>query len=68
MVESGSFQGTESFKDTGLLLKAGVILNKTHRVSLSHFSKDETDATTILGSYDYLIPMNEQFRLYAGHI
>ena len=66
--ESGSFSGTESFKDTGLLLKAGVILDKTHRVSLSHrkFSKDETDATTILGSYDYLIPMNEQFRLYAG--
>lgn len=66
--ESGSFSGTESFKDTGLLLKAGVILDKTHRVSLSHrkFSKDETDATTILGSYDYLITMNEQFRLYAG--
>ena len=66
--ESGSFSGTESFKDTGLLLKAGVILDKTHRVSLSYrkFSKDETDATTILGSYDYLIPMNEQFRLYAG--
>ena len=46
----------------------GVILDKAHRISLSHtkLSKDGTDATTILGNYDYLIPMNEEFRLYAG--
>ncbi len=61
-------RGEDSFRDTGLLLKAGVILDKTHRISLSHtkFSKDDVDVTTILGNYDYLIPMNEEFRLYAG--
>ena len=61
-------RGEDSFRDTGLLLKAGVILDKTHRISISHtkFSKDDVDVTTILGNYDYLIPMNEEFRLYAG--
>ena len=54
--------------DTGLKLKAGVILDKTHRISLSHakFSGSDVDFTLILGNYDYLIPMNEEFRLYAG--
>ena len=66
--QTGGFSGTESFKDTGLLLKTGVILDKTHRISLSHtkLSKDGIDSTTILGSYDYLIPLNNEFRLYAG--
>ncbi|MBP7742047.1 MAG: outer membrane beta-barrel protein [Aliarcobacter sp.] len=56
------------FKDTALLLKTGIILDKTHRISLSHtkFSKDGTDARNIIGSYDYLIPLKEEFRLYAG--
>lgn len=60
--------GESSIKDTALLLKGGVILDKTHRISLSHakFSKDIVDVTNIMGNYDYLIPMNEQFRLYAG--
>lgn len=60
--------GSPSMKDTALKLKAGVILDKTHRISISHVkhSDDGLDATSILGNYDYLIPMNEQFRLYAG--
>ena len=32
---SGVISLTDSVKDTGLLLKAGVILNKTHRISIS---------------------------------
>ena len=62
------FNEKDDFTDTGLILKMGVILDKAHRISLSHtkLSKDGTDATTILGNYDYLIPMNEEFRLYAG--
>ena len=62
------FNEKDDFKDTSLKLKVGVILDKAHRISLSHtkLSKDDTDATTILGNYDYLIPMNEEFRLYAG--
>ncbi len=62
------FSEKEDFKDTGLLLKTGIILDKTHRISLSHakFSKDDVDSTNILGNYDYLIPLNNEFRLYAG--
>lgn len=62
------FNENDDFKDTAFKLKTGIILDKTHRISLSYakFSKDDTDASTILGNYDYLIPMNEQFRLYAG--
>lgn len=65
---SDGFNNESNLKDTSLLLKAGIILDKTHRISLSHtkLSKDNSDITTILGSYDYLIPMNEQFSLYAG--
>jgi len=57
-----------NLKDTGLNLKAGVILDKNHRLSLSHakFSKDFIDLTLISGAYDYLIPINNDFKLYAG--
>ena len=62
----------ETFKedesDTALKLKVGVIVDKTHRISLSHskFGGTDTDVTVILGNYDYLIPINNDFRLYAG--
>lgn len=67
-VQTISFNDSYDFKDTALTLKAGIILDKEHRISISHtkFSKDDTDARNIIGSYDYLIPMNEEFRLYAG--
>jgi opacity protein-like surface antigen len=54
--------------DTALKLKAGVILDKTHRISLSHtkYGKSDVDFTLILANYDYLIPINNEFRLYAG--
>lgn len=62
--------GAETFnlKDTGLNLKVGVILDKNHRLSLSHskFSKDFIDLTLISGAYDYLIPINNDFKLYVG--
>jgi len=67
--QTGGFSGTESFKDTGLLLKTGVILDKTHRISLSHINygiDDGGDFRIILGNYDYLIPVNENFRFLAG--
>ena len=54
---------------TDLKLKAGVILNKTHRISLSHVNygiEDGGDFRIILGNYDYLIPLNEDFRFFAG--
>jgi opacity protein-like surface antigen len=60
--------GKASMTDEGLKLKAGVILDKTHRISVSHvkYSKAGVDVRTILGNYDYLIPMSEEFRLFAG--
>ena len=63
-----SDSSSDSFKDTGLALKTGVILDKKHRVSIvySDYSKNDIDATTITGNYDYLIPMNNEFRLYTG--
>ncbi len=63
---SETFKNDES--DTALKLKVGVILNKTHRISISHskFGGEDTDVTVILGNYDYLIPLNNEFRLYTG--
>ena len=59
---------TFNLKDVGLDLKVGVILEKNHRLSLSHaeFSKDFIDLTLISGAYDYLIPINNDFKLYTG--
>lgn len=55
-------------RDTALKIKMGVILNNTHRISLSHvkFSEGDSDLSTILGNYDYLIPINNEFRVYVG--
>ncbi len=63
-----SDSSSDSFKDTGLALKTGVILDKKHRISIAYsdYSKDDIDATSITGNYDYLIPMNNEFRLYTG--
>jgi opacity protein-like surface antigen len=58
----------EDDNDTALKIKVGVIMDKTHRISLSHskFGGEDTDITVILGNYDYLIPINNVFRLYTG--
>lgn len=59
-----------NYSDIALKLKAGVILNSAHRVSLSHvkFSQNEINPIIILANYDYLIPvpMNNVFRSYFG--
>jgi opacity protein-like surface antigen len=46
----------------------GAILNKSHRISLSHvkYSEEDENLTLILGNYDYLMPLNDEFKLYAG--
>jgi opacity protein-like surface antigen len=63
-----SVSESDNMTDTNLKLKIGVIVDKTHRISLSHIKFDgtDTDVTVILGNYDYLIPINNDFRLYAG--
>ena len=63
---SGSI--SEDSSDTALKLKAGVIVNKEHRVYLSNakFSNNGGDITLTLINYDYLIPVNEKSKLFAG--
>ena len=63
-----SINDSDNMTDTTLKLKVGAILNKTHRISISHskFGEEDTDVTVILGNYDYLIPINNEFRLYTG--
>lgn len=61
----------DSFDDSAsdIKLKVGIILDKTHRISLSHINygiEDGGDFRIILGNYDYLIPINEDFRFLAG--
>lgn len=56
------YSGNESIDDNAsdLKLKLGIILDKTHRVSLSHINygiEDGGDFRIILGNYDYLIPI-----------
>jgi opacity protein-like surface antigen len=68
---SNGYSGSESIDDNAsdLKLKLGIILDKTHRVSLSHINygiEDGGDFRIILGNYDYLIPINEDFRFLAG--
>ncbi|MFV7789627.1 outer membrane beta-barrel protein [Aliarcobacter lanthieri] len=69
-------------KDTAFKLKSGVILDKTHRISLSYSKPsdnltwvDEFDGssgttkastTLILANYDYFFPITEDFRLGVG--
>lgn len=60
---------TADDSETDLKLKVGIILDKTHRLSLSHINygiEEGGDFRIILGNYDYLIPINEDFRFLAG--
>ncbi|ADG93065.1 conserved hypothetical protein [Arcobacter nitrofigilis DSM 7299] len=56
------------FKDTAFKVKAGVILNKNHRVSLSYagYSKDSEDLDLTELNYDYIIPLENKFSILAG--
>lgn len=56
------------YKDTALKVKAGVILDKTHRVSLSYvgYSEDGGDLNLTELNYDYIIPLKNKFSLLAG--
>ena len=68
---SNGYSENDSISDdaSDLKLKLGMILNKTHRISLSHINygiDDGGDFRIILGNYDYLIPVNENFRFLAG--
>ena len=60
---------SESVKDNALKLKAGIIADNTHRVSLSYagYSKDGGDIDLTLLNYDYLIQLPyEKTKLFVG--
>lgn len=63
-----SYSYSDDASDTTLKLKAGAILDKTHRLSVSHakYSDYGADVRILLLNYDYLFPINEKFNLYAG--
>ena len=63
-----SYSYSDDDSDTALKLKAGAILDKTHRLSVSHakYSDNGADVRILLLNYDYLFPINEKFNLYAG--
>ncbi|RXJ94093.1 hypothetical protein CRU94_09230 [Arcobacter sp. AHV-9/2010] len=69
--QSNGYSESDSISDdaSDLKLKLGAILEKTHRVSLSHINygiEGGGDFRIILGNYDYLVPMNDKFKLLAG--
>lgn len=69
-------------KDTAFKVKSGIILDKTHRISLSYSKPSDKDtwlddnsgenvttkfdATLILANYDYFFPITSDFRLGVG--
>lgn len=67
-------------KDTAFKIKSGVILDKTHRISLSYSKPSDKDTwddngtsvttkfstTLILANYDYFFPITSDFRLGIG--
>ena len=73
---SGMFLNEDKEKDVSPLLKMGVIIDNKHRISLSYnklsadisdeFVEAQMDKKSILCSYDYLIPMGNNFKLYTG--
>lgn len=69
--QSNGYSESDSISDdaSDLKLKMGAILEKTHRVSLSHINygiEGGGDFRIILGNYDYLIPINDKIRVLAG--
>ena len=56
------------YKDTALKIKAGVILDKSHRVSLSYvgYSDNGGDLDLTELNYDYIIPFKNKLSVLAG--
>ncbi len=64
------FSGKESERKSAFLagIKGGVILDKTHRLGLNYNPAFNSYATVhnILASYDFLNPVDDSSRFYAG--
>ncbi|WP_428024957.1 hypothetical protein [Arcobacter sp.] len=60
--------GSTDTKDTALKLKAGVIMDKNHRISISRvgYTKNGQDIDLTALNYDYIIPFENKFSLLVG--
>lgn len=67
-VSGGTLSIGNKYKDTALKIKAGVILDKNHRISLSRvgYSKQGGDFDLTNLNYDYILPLKNDFSLLAG--
>ncbi|WP_419764596.1 MAG: hypothetical protein ACNI28_12510 [Arcobacter sp.] len=67
-VSGGNLSIGNKYNDTAFKLKAGAIIDKKHRVSLSRVGYSEKggdfDLTNL--NYDYIIPLKNDFSLLAG--
>ncbi len=65
---SSTVSTTETLKDNGVRLKAGVILNNAHRISLNHsmHSEEGIDLDLSTVNYDYMIALNQKFNFLVG--
>lgn len=62
-------EDSSSLSDQTMKIKAGLILNDEHRISLSNSrygDSEEGKFNLTLLNYDYIIPNNSALRLYAG--
>ena len=59
---------SERKSSASLILKGGAILDSSHRLSLSYAPSFHSDANVhnVMAGYDYLIPVNNESRVYVG--
>lgn len=61
---SGQFEDGD--EDVTSQLRGGVILNQNHRLMATYAYMDELEQHTVLGSYDYLLPVYDKVNLFLG--
>jgi len=66
----GAVSASESDRNSSasLILKGGAILDGSHRLSLNYAPSFHSDANVhnVMAGYDYLIPVNNESRVYVG--
>lgn len=63
-----TLENSESIRAGLLILKGGIILDNSHRLSINYAPAFHSDANVhnIFAGYDYLIPVNNESRFYVG--
>ncbi len=62
------FQKADTESSFTAKIQGGVILDNTHRISLAYAPAFNSDANVhnVMAGYDYLIPVNNEYRVYVG--